>query len=96
MSKIKTLLFCQVLQTTFTSYMEKPKLPSNSGLRIIWLSIHLRRGRQKQINAMKDKTSWCSRNVKNQKSSQALDIIIIETIPKNERDNSATLEHACG
>ena len=80
-------------EKTFTSYLENPKPPHNLGVQIKWSNVCSSRGRQTQLNIIKDKTG-VREEVKDKKSplqawmlfftKTMLDIIVIETNRKIE------------
>ena len=80
-------------EKTFTSYPENPKPPNNLGVQIKWSNVCSSRGRQMQLNIIKDKTG-VREEVKDKKSplqawmlfftKTMLDIIVIETNRKIE------------
>ena len=52
-----TPLSLPTTENTFTSYLENPKLIYNLGVQIKWSNVCSSRGRQTQLNIIKDKTS---------------------------------------
>ena len=80
-------------EKTFFSYLENPKPPNNLGVQIKWSNVCSSRGRQTQLNIIKDKTG-VREEVKDKKSplqawmlfftKTMLDIIVIETNRKIE------------